>query len=270
MSDKTRIQWADSTWNPMTGCTPTSEACEHCYAKAQAHLHEKAWGYGFDPMFHPTRLDKPLHWRKPRRIFVCSMSDLFHEAFTDEQIDRVWEVMTTENHAKAGSWNGEQWTWYPHHTFMVLTKRPGRMRDYVLGRQRKAQEYADRFKDCPTEAMQNSPAAIAARQQATEPDAGIWLGVTAENEANRWRLDFLKDTPAAVRFVSYEPALGPFGEVPAWLDWFICGPETGPGKRLFSESWALKTRHQCKRLGISYFDKRDAYADWREFPQVQS
>jgi len=246
---------------------------------------------GPEPTFHPDRLDVPLHWRKPRRIFVCSMSDLFHEAFTDEQIDRVWDVMTTENHTKAGSWNGTRWTWYPHHTFMVLTKRPERMREYVLGRQEKARRYADQFNDCPTEAMQNSPAAVAARQHASEPDAGVWLGVTAENQARAdERIPILLDTLAAVRFVSVEPMLepvdlrqwmdeedidpeygplGPSGPGP-WLDWAICGPETGPGKRPFESKWAVDLRNQCVAADVPYFDKRDSHADRREFPQEAS
>lgn len=315
----TRIEWCDETWNPMTGCTPISDGCEHCYAKRIAerhlaatrcpecggtgrihilgvydhptddpcHLCHGTGNVGFAPTFHPDRLDIPLHWRKPRRIFVCSMSDLFHEAFTDEQIDRVWEVMTTENHAGPSSWNGERWTMHPLHTFMVLTKRPERMRKYILRRQAKAQAYADKFKDCPTEAMRTSPAAISARQIATEPRPGIWLGVTAEDQQRAdERIPILLDTPAAVRFVSLEPMLGPVivddytdytqdEEEAIWrvaerepvtqadrkrmfpkLDWVIVGGETGPGARPMQPEWALNVYQQCKAAGVPFFWKQ--------------
>jgi protein gp37 len=95
----------------------------------------------------------------------------------------------------------------------------------------------------------------------------LWLGVSVEHRRNRDRLDVLRATPAAVRFVSYEPALGPFGEVPAWLDWFICGPETGPGRRPFDPQWALDVKVQCDAAGVPYYDKRKTHTDWRETPE---
>jgi protein gp37 len=251
----TKIQWADETWNPFTGCTPVSEACDHCYAKAQANLHEKAWGYGFEPLFHPDRLDIPLHWRKPRRIFVNSMSDLFHEAFTDAQILSVLNVVRQ-------AWNRSLMGHTPH-TFMVLTKRPGRMHDIAL--RARLDHSGTRGMYLDDKASDHTGYPILGHHGATGLP-NLWLGVTVENESHRDRLDILKATPAALRFVSYEPALGPFGEVPEWLDWFICGPETGPGKRAFDPWWAVEANDQCTALGIPYFDKRDTHADWREFP----
>ena len=252
MSDKTRIEWADATWNPMTGCTPISEACEHCYAERMSGRTLAAtrcpdckgaggelWvnnfrdtpaqiigcrachgtgNVGFTPTFHPDRLDVPLHWRKPRRIFVCSMSDLFHEAFTDDQVREVF-------------WTMQRSAW---HTYMVLTKRPERMRAFL-----------DEAPVLPN----------------------LWLGVTAENQARAdERIPILLDTPAAVRFVSVEPMLGfvqqhsnvkHSGWLWSWLDWVICGGETGPGARPMQPEWALDVYRQCKAAGTAFWFK-----DW--------
>jgi len=203
MSATTKIEWADATWNPMTGCTKISEACEHCYARGLLRRFAGKWGLlddgrdSFCPRFIGDRmvpgktytvLDKPLHWRKPRRIFVCSMSDLFHEAFTDTERDAVFAVMAL----------------CPQHTFLVLTKRPERMRDYVskpIGQtsrrdwvlyqagQMLNQVHIDGFPDWPL--------------------PNLWLGVTAENQQRAdERIPILLDTPAAVRFVSVEPCWG--------------------------------------------------------------
>lgn len=239
MSDNTRIQWADATWNPMTGCTRISEACDNCYALRMLGRNLPNHS-GPTPTFHPDRLEQPLHWRKPRRIFVCSMSDLFHEAFTDEQRDEVFGTVAA----------------CPQHTFMVLTKRPEKMREYV------------------------------SLVDSVWPLPNLWLGVTAENQARAdERIPILLDTPAAVRFVSVEPMLGSIQltkqmkhDEASWLtyadqptrprmvDWVICGPETGPGKRPFDPQWAVDLRIQCNAAGVAYFDKRDEFADWREVP----
>lgn len=276
----TRIPWCDETWNPMTGCTPVSDGCEHCYAKRLAGrnlpvtacpvCHGKGgsltWeppsdpdsqdirrfetcpecdgaGYFyFEPHFYPIRLGKPLYWKKPRRIFVCSMSDLFHEAFTDHQIGEVLEVMAR----------------CPQHTFMLLTKRPERMREYVL-------------------------------RHDGAPLANVWLGVTAENQQRAdERIPILLDTPAAVHWVSCEPLLGPvtFSEAgwhdyfDGWdtqehvsrdeygdcvlepqrlstyrLEWVVVGGETGPGARPMRPEWALDVWRECKAAGVPFFWK---------------
>lgn len=292
MSDATKIEWADATWNPMTGCTPVSEACEHCYAERMARRFAKVTPsegttmveacstpgggpvpFGFTPTFYPHRLDIPLHWtRKPRRVFVCSMSDLFHEAFTDEQRDAVFSAMVAA----------------PQHTYMVLTKRPERMREYMLGCQRGADDIGERF-----------------------PWPHVWLGVTVENQQRAdERIPILLDTPAAVRFVSAEPTLGPvdltgyvcghdcedFGlcnldgltqreraaecAYPR-LNWVILGGETGPGARPMQPEWALDVWRQCKAAGVAFFWKQEGSASaipphkpytkmiaTREFPAV--
>lgn len=176
MSDKTSIEWCDSTWNPVTGCTEVSPGCDHCYAKTFAERWRGTPGHyferGFDVQLRPDKLDQPLRWRKPRRIFVNSMSDLFHDDVPDDYIAKVWEVMAR----------------CPQHTFQILTKRHGRMRSLLN---------ASTF---------NSP-----------PLPNVWLGVSAENQ--QWadiRIPALLDTPAAVRFVSAEPLLGPI-DLSRWL-----------------------------------------------------
>lgn len=239
MADHTKIQWADATWNPMTGCTPASEGCANCYARRIAGRHLSVTRCpdcigGFvmlAPTFHPDRLDIPLHWRKPRRIFVCSMSDLFHEAFTDEQRRKVFDTMDMSG-------------W---HTFMVLTKRPGRMHRFVL-------DYGERW---------------TARNGTMLPN--VMLGTTVENQQRAdERIPILLDTPAAVRFVSVEPMLGPVdleacGAL-GTIDWIICGGETGPGARPMRPEWALDLWQQCKAAGTPFFFKqRGAWANHR-FP----
>jgi protein gp37 len=269
----TRIEWADETWNPMTGCTPVSEGCEHCYAERMAGRNlpvtrcpDCNGGYtmpgpggdlfpcercnsgdlaevhpgnvGFAPTFHPDRLDIPLHWRKPRRVFVCSMSDLFHEAFTDQQILRVLDLANAA----------------PQHTYMVLTKRPARARSVIT-------HWNVHEKNSFIH----------------QPLPNLWLGVTAENQQRAdERIPILLDTPAAVRFVSVEPMLGPVDLAPwlpddrwsisgatmtyEWreraLDWVILGGETGPGARPMQPEWALHAYCQCKAAGVPFFWKQ--------------
>lgn len=276
MSEQTRIQWCDATWNPCTGCTRISEGCEHCYAErmAKRNLPYLTDGHGFTPAFHPGRLDKPLHWRKPRRIFVCSMSDLFHEAFTDEQRDAVFVTM-------ALAWR---------HTFMVLTKRPGQMHRYLLDSRERILEKADatgrHIEATWSKArLLTAYARTGAQWEASEdawPLPNVCLGVTAETQRRAdERIPILLDTPAAGRFVSVEPMLSEIDLRPwlapavPWpktkrpkLNWVICGPETGPGKRHFEPKWGALLRNQCAEEGVPYFDKRDSHAGWREFPEA--
>lgn len=246
----TRIPWADETWNPMTGCTPVSEACVHCYAERMAKRFNRQpctspcdgkQGTCFTPTFHQDRLDKPLHWRKPRRVFVCSMSDLFHEAFTDEQIAMVCAEMYRA----------------PQHTYLILTKRPERMRTFFTS-------------------------------DSLPMPHNWWLGVTVENQQRAdERIPVLLDTPAAVRFVSVEPMLGPIdlANLAHWngcpehyynplegyvidgdmceterLDWVIVGGENGPGARPMQPEWALDVWRQCKAAGVAFFWKQEGSA----------
>ena len=237
-----QIEWTDETWNPVTGCTPVSEGCKNCYAARMAKRLAGRAGYPKDDPFRVTRhadkQDDPLHWRKPRRVFVCSMGDLFHEDVPDAFIYRVLEVILLT----------------PRHTYQMLTKRPGRMAAVLGG----------------YEAIPN-----------------LWLGVTAENQQTAdERIPLLLQTPAAVRFVSIGPMLGPIdvspylGQVHAdalglpykgddpWhdgLDWVICGGETGPGARPMNPKWVRDVRDQCMAAGVPFFFK--GWGAW--FPDEQ-
>jgi len=281
----------------MTGCTPISEGCEHCYAErfswrfsgsdgrchgCPAHdIDEEYTGhhYGeatfrevdicergvetfedsrclkpwFLPAFHPDRLDKPLHWRKPRRVFVCSMSDLFHEAFTDEQVIAAFSVMRR-------CWNRAYEGREPH-TFMLLTKRPERMRDFCL-RLRFDGGTSGRGVYLADDA--DAPGYPLMPHRGSTGLGNVWLGVAAENQqrANE-RIPILLGTPAAKRFVSIEPMLGPvslFGHdayaLRHALDWVILGAETGPGARPMQPEWALDVHRQCRAAAVPFFWKR--------------
>ena len=222
MGDRTEIEWTDATWNPMTGCTKISAGCDHCYAAtvAQTKTREiylrqlpvkdtsKNRADPFAPRFWEDRLEQPLRWKAPRRIFVNSMSDVFHAQFSIEMIQRVFDVM---NRA----------TW---HQFQVLTKRPER-----------AVRLADRL---------------------TWSD-NIWMGTSIESMNVAGRADHLRSVPAAVRFISAEPLLGPVDKLDlTQIDWVIGGGESGIGYRLCDAEWARALRDLCIREGVAFFWKQ--------------
>jgi protein gp37 len=221
MSDHSAIEWTDATWNPLRGCSRVSAGCQHCYAERVAARFSGP-GMPYEGLIHPTTkgwngsvrmvpevLDQPLRWRKPRKVFVNSMSDLFHESVPDEWINQIFDVMERCSHSE---WHGSQrgWTFAGLHTFQILTKRPARMLSYITARLAKKQAYADQFKNCPTEGMRNSPAAAWAKQDASAVRTHIWLGVSVEDQATAdERIPLLLQCPAAVRWLSCEPLLGP-------------------------------------------------------------
>lgn len=182
MADKTGIEWTDATWNPVTGCAKVSQGCKHCYAERQwprmTKLVPAYAGREFtDVRTHADRLDQPLRWKKPRMIFVNSMSDLFHEAVPFEFIDSIFSAMELA----------------PQHVFQVLTKRPERMREYMLE-----------------------------KRKHRSPLPNVWLGVSVEDQAAAdERIPYLLDTPADVRWISAEPLLGPV-DLGKWLDPWTC------------------------------------------------
>jgi protein gp37 len=253
---KTTIEWCTHVWNPVTGCTKVSPGCKNCYAERLS----KRFGKDFSKVeLQPDRLDQPLHWRKPRRIFVNSMSDLFHEAVPEEFIDRVFGVMSLAD----------------RHTFQILTKRPERMRDWMspdrlvevnrhheetVLRSGKRQEIWDlnRRKDAWSPSVRNWPL------------PNVWLGVSVEDQKSAdERIPLLLETPAAVRFVSYEPALGSvdFAEwlaastpLRSGLGWIIAGGESGPNARPSHPDWFRSVRDQCVAAGVPYFFKR--WGEW--------
>ncbi len=258
---KSKIEWTDRTWNPVTGCTKISEGCRNCYAERMSKRIAGRAGYPKDEPFkvtlHEGRLEEPLRWTKPSKIFVCSMGDLFHEDVLGEFILKVFDVMHQ----------------CPQHTFQVLTKRPENMNDFI----------------------------------SEMVESGLWgeipghilLGVTAENQEQAdKRIPVLLQIPAAKRFVSVEPMLGPVElnyEFNQWLgeerevdcggcsatpvrgqpycpghdaggiDWVICGGESGPGARPMHPDWVRDLRDQCQEAGVPFLFKQ--WGEW--FPRDQ-
>lgn len=239
----TSIEWTDVTWNPVTGCTKVSPGCKNCYAEGIAdRFFTKQYPPNADGSprkftdvrCHPERLEEPLHWKKPRRVFVNSMSDLFHEDVPAEFIGHTFGVM----------WQAAR------HTFQILTKRPQRMLAIV------SELTADHSRS---------------RFAGPWPLPNVWLGVSVENQKQAdERIPLLVDTPAAIRFLSVEPQLeavslfdwlGPYGparslQQPPQLDWVICGGESGPGARPFNLAWAESLLEQCRAAGVPFFMKQ--------------
>lgn len=251
MSDRSGIEWCDATWNPVTGCTKVSPGCDHCYAETFAERFRGTPGHyyehGFDVQLRPDKLDQPLRWRKPRRIFVNSMSDLFHDSVPDEYIAHVFAVMQS----------------CAAHTFQVLTKRHGRMRSLLSG---------DGFWEAVTDFGHIVMAQRPSRQQLW-PDHGqthgflpnVWLGVSAENQ--RWfdiRTSALRETTAAVRFVSAEPLLGYIDADLTGIDWVIVGGESGRSARPMHPLWARGLRDQCEAAGTAFLFKQRGEWTWNE------
>lgn len=280
----TAIQWTDRVWNPVSGCTKVSKGCQHCYAERQADRKLPKGGFTDRPFTevrtHANRLDIPLHWRKPQRVFVNSMSDLFHEDVPGDFIDQVFAVMAL----------------CPQHTFQVLTKRPWRMRDYLSG-----SDYRNEQISIEAESMSGTDRHTEDLQPRWRlPLPNVWLGVSVEDQATAdERIPVLLETLAALRWVSYEPALGPVdfgkagglpvyrfadkpiemidgltgrslgfsaalagswrrhdGNMHSWLNWIVVGGESGPGARPFDIAWARRTVEQCKAAGVACFVKQ--------------
>ena len=288
----TAIQWTEQTWNPIVGCSVVSPGCTNCYAMRMA------WRLGNNPATphyagtvkmvngNPVwtggigyagddTLTAPLRRRKPTIWFVNSMGDLFHEDVPDEWIDRVFAVMAL----------------CPRHKFQVLTKRGERMRDYLTGAEIGMRHHR------AAAALGLAPPGWREEDQSSEhasmhlPLPNVWLGVSAEDQRRAdERIPLLLDTPAAVRFVSYEPALGPI-DIDQWmpcptcedhecavhptslwglprLDWVIAGGESGPGARPFYLEWAYDLIQQCRAAGCPVFVKQLG-AVVRRRPQIQ-
>lgn len=238
MARVTEISWTESTWNPVTGCDKVSPGCAHCYAETFAERWRGIPGHpyeqGFDLKLHPARLELPLRWKKPSMIFVNSMSDLFHEQIPDEYIAEVFAVMATAD----------------RHTYQVLSKRPERMRDLLASgvfRRAVAALVHDARKGCVGDLS-----ATDLDSYLTWPLPGVWLGVSIENRRFVDRADVLRDTPAAVRFISAEPLLGPLAaELDLHdIDWVICGGESGPKHRPIDPEWVRALRDACQATGL--------------------
>jgi protein gp37 len=248
VSASTTIEWTrgddgspGATWNPVTGCRKVSEGCDHCYAETFAERWRGIPGHpfeqGFDVRLWPDRLALPLRWKKPRRVFLNSMSDLWHDAVPADLIARTLAVVAV----------AEQ------HTFQVLTKRPGRMGALLAD--------AGFWAAVDAAAAEQGPSAAARDAIRRRRLPNLWLGVSVELQ--KWapvRLDKLLAAPGpALRFASCEPLLGPLDLTP-WLgrglDWVIAGGESGPRARPMHPDWARGLRDQCERAGTAFFFKQ--------------
>lgn len=226
MSGRSKIEWTDATWNPVRGCTKISPGCKHCYAETFAERFRGVPGhpyeFGFDLRLIPAKLSDPLHWSTPRMVFVNSMSDLFQSGVPDSYIVAVARVMAAAN-------------W---HTYQVLTKRSGRMRQLL-----------------------NSKLGFVARMP------HIWWGVSAEDRRHGYpRIDDLRASAAAVRFVSIEPLLEDMPDVNLTeLDWVIVGGESGPGARPMCPEWVQSILKRCTAAEIPFLQTvgwRAKRKDW--------
>ncbi|UXY33184.1 DUF5131 family protein [Streptomyces sp. HUAS TT20] len=281
MADTTSIEWTraedgtpGATWNPVTGCTKVSPGCDNCYAETFAERWRGTEGHhfenGFDLTLRPDRLRLPLTWRKPRRIFLNSMSDLFHQDIPDAYIAQVFAVMALA----------------PQHTFQILSKRHARMKALLSSPtfwHQVADEGRRHFIGCQQDWL-----AVGA-MLGGDPLPNVWLGVSVEDQ--KWadiRIPVLLETPAAVRFLSCEPLLGPVdlkravitmgserghGLTASYvhaggccerglhgIDWVIVGGESGRKARPMHPQWARDLRDQCEWAGVPYFLKQ-----WGEF-----
>lgn len=259
MSTKTTIQWTDATWSPVRGCSRVSPGCENCYAERQA-ARFKGPGQPYEGLVRthpngeprwsgtvrlvPERLFDPIRWRRPRRVFVNSMSDLFHESLSDEDIAAVFGVMAA----------------CPQHTFQVLTKRAKRMREWVTWiSQNDETTLALRARNVDAERLGGARLSDGQRLMFPWPLPNLWLGVSVEDQRRAdERIPDLLACPAAVRWVSYEPALGPvdFDAALRRVDWIVVGGESGPGARPFDPLWARSTILQCREAGVPIFVKQ--------------
>ncbi len=286
MADHTHIEWTDATWNPVTGCSVVSPGCTNCYAMKLAGTrlkhHPSRAGLTVDTKAGPVWngmvrlneqwLDQPLRWKRPRMIFVCAHGDLFHEDVPDEWIDRIFAVMA-EAH------------W---HTFQVLTKRSARARAYLS-----TWATRERIGEAQHHEHGDNCAYTNVACDAIWPLNNVWLGVSAEDQQRADdRVPDLLETPAAVRFVSAEPLLGPIElrdihdgvdclgrRTGARLDWVIVGGESGRRARPTHPDWVRNIRDACAAAGTAFFFKQwgtwSAFydrdrddPDWRSVPTV--
>jgi protein gp37 len=306
--DKSNIEWTDATWNIITGCTLVSAGCDNCYAAKMAATRLKnhpsrkgltrrnAAGvakFTGEVRFNEKWLDQPLRWRKPRKIFVCAHGDLFHEDVPDDWIDQVFAVMAL----------------CPQHTFQVLTKRADRMREYMNGAFDRIAIHMIRLvneEGTPTLQETREAHGMPWKKPRSADDwwplSNVWLGISAEDQTRAdERIPDLLDTPAAIRFVSCEPLLGPmdlakvkcsYGNLGApgvvnaltgnvWLDprgiglferrgisldWLIVGGESGQNARPMHPQWARGLRDQCKAAGTAFFFKQ--WGEWADHSDV--
>ncbi|MDO8715841.1 MAG: phage Gp37/Gp68 family protein [Dehalococcoidales bacterium] len=212
MAISSSIEWTESTWNPLTGCSKISPGCMNCYAE-RLSFRLKAMGNtnymnGFDLALHEDAIELPLKWKKPQMVFVNSMSDLFHEDVPNTFILRIFDVM------RRADW----------HCFQILTKRSERLIEM-------------------NNLLHWAP--------------NIWMGVSVENDNYSYRIDHLRDTEAYLKFISFEPLIGPISNINFdSIDWAIVGGESGPKARVIAPSWVTSIRDQCQTANVPFFFKQ--------------
>lgn len=222
---ESQIEWTDSTWNPVAGCSIMSGGCTNCYAMQMARRLEAMGVEKYNGLTRKSgkrtvwsglvredrsSLDIPRRWAKPKKIFVNSMSDLFHAEVSDGFIRDVWDVMRDT----------------PRHSYQILTKRPDRMAEFLAGME--------------GDVLPN-----------------VWLGTSVENDDVADRIDFLRQTPAAIRFISFEPLIGSVGQVDLDdIHWAIVGGESGSAARPIKEEWIDEIHDRCRMFGTAFFFKQ--------------
>lgn len=272
MGDRTGIEWTDATWNPVTGCTKVSPGCDRCYAETLAERFRGVPGHyferGFDVVLRPDKLDLPLRWTKPRRVFVNSMSDLFHKDVPDDYIAQVVAVMAIAH----------------QHTFQVLTKRHGRMRSLLKDSGFQSEVAFNVLAlAADDDGRPRLPEHLVMPPDGTSwwPLPNVWLGVSVEDQQRAdLRIPALLQTPAAVRFLSCEPLLGPVSlfaaraalppeqRVPMidagslGVDWVIVGGESGRGARPMHPGWVRTLRDECAATGVPFHFKQ--WGEWQD------
>lgn len=254
MGDKTGIAWTQETWNPTTGCTHASAGCDHCYAERMANRLRGRHGYPaadpFRPQLQPQRLETPLQWTKPRLVFVDSMSDLFHPAFDEKYIAKVFAIMDL------ASW----------HTYQVLTKRPERAAELLS-----SEDFRFHVGWAESQVLQTRPGPDSPAM-GQWPLRNVWIGTSVESQQTaNLRIPQILRCPAALRFLSCEPLLGPLrlqtgiyrtgsgserGTTLDRIGWVIAGGESGPGARPCDPYWLRVIRDQCAAADVPFFLKQ--------------
>lgn len=241
---ETNIEWTDFSWNPVRGCTKISPGCKHCYAETFAERWRGVKGhpyeFGFDLRLVPSKLSEPLKIKKPSRIFVNSMSDLFQQDVPFDYVDECFRIMGACDDAGL------------NHEFQVLTKRADLMQEYMRSEARSAW---------------NGPR----MNRGAFPPLNVWLGVSVEDrEYGKPRIDLLRETPAAVRFLSIEPLLEDLGRLNLdGIHWVILGSESGPKARGYDTMWFERIIRQCEEQGVACFVKQLTDHRGRKIPYEQ-
>ncbi|MEX1005471.1 MAG: phage Gp37/Gp68 family protein [Acidimicrobiia bacterium] len=246
MGDRSSIEWTDATWNPVVGCDRVSPGCDNCYAIAQAiRIQRMGTSSAYEGTTTadgdwsglvkclPERLDQPLRWRRPRQIFVNSMSDLFHPDVPDAFIVDVFAVMAAA----------------PQHVFQILTKRPQRMAALLA-----VDDFTGAVSEATAARIEPRPASEAIE---VPPLSNVWLGTSIESDRYTFRANHLRSTPASVRFLSLEPLLGPLPSLDLHqIDWVIVGGESGPNARPLEVEWVRHIRERSLAAGVPFFFKQ--------------